>query len=140
MRGLSVDNQTSLIVDTTKPKSAGIGKVIIGNAGNNNSSLLLYDINGQGWWKLIVTSNAQLEENFVTQFDEPKYLNFNQLAISKSASMLYATSSKTRELYSINLEDLRNMDEMPMSGFEDVRLPLLTIYYPELYQVVVPKF
>ena len=120
LSGVSVSNQTSLIVDTTKPKSAGTGKVIIGNAGNS-SSLLLYDLNGQGWWKLTVTSNSQLEDNFVTNYDEPKYLNFNQLAISKSSSILYVTSTESRELYSINLEDLRSMNTVSMAEFQDVR-------------------
>lgn len=73
-----------------------------------------------------MTSTSQVEENFITD-DEPKYLRFNQLAISKSSSTLYATSSETRELYSIDLEDLRNMDVMPEP---EVR-KLAFILYPE---------
>lgn len=84
-------------------------RVILGDAGNN--SLLVYNLNGHTWWRLQVTNSFIPESNFVGPTDQFKSIVLNQFAISKYTSTLYATSSDSNELYAMNLEDFRHLEE-----------------------------
>lgn len=105
--GVPVENLKTLIVDISPIDSNT--RVIIGDAGNN--SLLVYNLNQHVWWRLTVRSNFQPENNFIAPGDEPRSLILNQFAISKYTSTLYVTSSSRSELYSIELDEFRHLEE-----------------------------
>ncbi len=82
-------------------------RLILSDAGNN--SLLVYNFSKQIWWRLCFRSLTESETGMAG--DEPWQSGFNELALSSTNPTLYATSSQSPELYSIDMNEFRNLDE-----------------------------
>lgn len=113
LQNVPTDKLSSLVVDLN-PVNGNI-KVIIGDAGH--TSLLVYNFKEHIWWRLILNKNFVLDENFILtvddyiKIDEKSSFSLNQLAISKKSSVLYATSSESTELFSVDISELRRLEE-----------------------------
>lgn len=117
LKGVSGENLRALVIDSNSQNQNV--RVIIGDAGNN--SLLVYDSDENIWRRLTITSN------FVSQTvkDEFAVFNFNQLALSQKTSTLFATFSQATELYSINMDEFKNI-EKPLPTDRNVSKNLFT--------------
>ncbi|XP_065204907.1 uncharacterized protein LOC135834859 [Planococcus citri] len=114
LQNVPVDSLSSLTVDAT-PYKKGI-KVILGDAGR--TSLLVYNFEKHIWWRLVLNKNFKMCDEFITsndgdfiKIDEKWSFSMNQLALSRKSSVLYATSSESVELFTIDLKQLRRIEE-----------------------------
>lgn len=114
LQNVPVDNLSSLTVDVN-PYNGDI-KVILGDAGS--TSLLVYNFKEHIWWRLVLNKNFKMSDKFIAsddgdfiKLDEKWSFSMNQLAVSRRSSILYATSSESVELFTIDLAELRRIEE-----------------------------
>lgn len=117
------NNLSALVIDAN-PYSKAV-RVIISDAGNN--SLLIFNMLNNNWWRLSITHSSKSADN---QFvEESEKISFDELALSQVNNVLYATSSDRHELYSINLQELRNIEDPEPSQSNVSNTEILSLWF-----------
>lgn len=129
------DNLSSLVVDPNLfTQDAG---VIVSDAGNN--SLLIFNLLKNSWWRLSITHPSKSVDH--PYVDESEEISFDELAVSQVNGVLYATSSRRHELYSIDLQELRKMeDPVPLQCNVSITGIFLFLMHLEAGTVAVEYF